>query len=300
MYLLTNDLLSVLILDPTEDTHLFGSRYCTGGYIWQIFHKKYGELLRGPHYPQKCPPVFDGQGAPEVFESPAPKADLQPVGSPVLVPGVGLVRKASPLIPFRALNNPEVISFCTWKVTSTQNSITMTTTQQQDSFECSISREITLDGSMVISSTSFMFTGTDYFSLSWFAHPFFPLNPDFRCCQFSIPVKLPQNDAFDLHEDNYELAIRPSFDYSRSSFTLLDIPPDKRFVINQFHPDTGNILVSADFPVSKMPIWTNRNTFSFEPYFQPVLRNSENVLWSMTYQFQAPVFHVKPGSDRFR
>jgi hypothetical protein len=64
-YLLTNDLLSVLILDPTEDTHLFGSRYCTGGYIWQIFHKKYGELLRGPHYPQKCPPVFDGQGAPE-------------------------------------------------------------------------------------------------------------------------------------------------------------------------------------------------------------------------------------------
>ncbi|MBN1601603.1 MAG: hypothetical protein JW915_08345 [Chitinispirillaceae bacterium] len=285
MYLLTNDLLSVSILDPATDMHLFGSRYCTGGYIWQIFHKKICELMRGPCYPQKEPPVFDGQGAPEVFESPAPDADLQPVGSPVLVPGVGLVKKASSLIPFHPRNNPEVINFCTWKVTSTPDSITMTTIQQQNAFKCSISREITLDGSTVISSTSFMFTGPDYFPLSWFAHPFFPLNPDFRCCRFFNPVKLPPNDAFTLNEENGELAIRPSFDYTKSSFTLLDIPPDNKFTINQFHPDTGNIFISTDFPVSKMPVWTNQNTFSFEPYFQPVLRNSEKVIWSMIYQF---------------
>lgn len=285
MHLLTNGVLSVSILDPGADRSLFGSRYCTGGYIWQIVHKQFGELMSGPYFPQKNPPTFDGQGAPEVFESTVPDADLKPVGAPVLIPGVGLVKKTSPLIPFHSRNNPDVISFCTWDISTGPNTVTMTTTQLQDSFQCSISREITLKDSTVISRTSFGFTGPDFFSLSWFAHPFFPLNPDFRCCRFSFHVKPIISDAFAIDEETQELLIRSSFDYSKSSYTLLDIPEEKSIIINQFHPVTGTIIVSTDFPVSKIPVWTNKNTFSFEPYFQTMLRSAETVSWSMIYQF---------------
>lgn len=278
-------MLTVQILDPIKDQHLLGSRYCTGGYIWQVIHKKFGALLSGPFYPQPVPPVFDGQGLPEVFESAAPDADLKDTGSSVLVPGVGLVKKSTPIVPFHARNNPDVLHFCSWETSLTPNSITMKTKQELDQFQCFVTREITLADLEVTSKTSFKFSGSPSFNLSWFAHPFFPLNSDFRCCRFSVSAGHFSNDAFSLDENSGILKIQPSFDYSKSSFTLLNIPAGKRISIDQFHPSIDKITVSADFPVSKMPVWTNKNTFSFEPYFQTCIEENQEQTWIMRYQF---------------
>jgi hypothetical protein len=285
MHLLKNNTLTVAILDPKTDQSLLGSRYCTGGYIWQVFHKSHGALLSGPFYPQTIPPTFDGQGFPEVFETAAPDADLKAVGSSILVPGVGLVKKSSPIIPFHARNNPEVISFCRWETEILPNSIIMSTAQELDQFQCFITREITLIDLELTSKTSLIFSGSRSYNLSWFTHPFFPLNSDFKCCHFSVPAGHLSNDAFFLDEKSGILQIQPSFDYSKSSYTILDIPSGSTISIDQFHPSVGIITVSTDFPVSKMPVWTNKNTFSFEPYFQTTIEENKLITWMIRYHF---------------
>jgi hypothetical protein len=285
MLYLKNNTLTVEVLDPIKDQHLLGSRYCTGGYIWQVIHKEFGALLSGPFYPQPVPPTFDGQGFPEVFESAAPDADHKDVGASVLVPGVGIVKKSSPIVPFHSRNNPDVIRFCSWETSISPNSIVMKTMQTLDNFQCLIKREITLIDLEIISRTSFICSGTPSFNLSWFAHPFFPLNADFRCCRFSIPAGHLSNDAFFLDENSGILKIQPSFDYSKSSFTLLDIPSGNIITIDQFHPSIAKVTVTANFPVSKMPVWTNKNTFSFEPYFQTCLKENLESTWMMRYHF---------------
>src|SRR3954454_18157206 len=66
MYTLTSESLEVSILDPLADQGRFGTRYCTGGYIFQITDRRHGALLSGPTYPDSFN-WFDGQGIPDAL-----------------------------------------------------------------------------------------------------------------------------------------------------------------------------------------------------------------------------------------
>src|SRR5262245_49107041 len=88
MYTLTNESLEVSILDPLADQERFGTRYCTGGYIFQIEDRRHGALLSGPTYPDSFN-WFDGQGIPDAF-------NLSPLREPAtsdpaaLIIGIGV------------------------------------------------------------------------------------------------------------------------------------------------------------------------------------------------------------------
>src|SRR5580765_644185 len=104
MLSLSNDQVDVHILDPIADQALLGSRYCTGGYIYEVSDRQMGVITSGPGYPDEVlPPVFDGQGLPEAFpgflwsgaESKGSTPRSEP-GTKMLVIGVGLVTATPP------------------------------------------------------------------------------------------------------------------------------------------------------------------------------------------------------------
>jgi outer membrane immunogenic protein len=69
MLTLTVNSLAVELLNPadTGDRARLGTRYCWGGYIWQVHDQQAGPLLTGPEWPHPTPTPFNGQGLPESF-----------------------------------------------------------------------------------------------------------------------------------------------------------------------------------------------------------------------------------------
>eukprot|EP01045_Picozoa_sp_COSAG04_P007945 COSAG04_NODE_431_length_14522_cov_23.420717_1_plen_169_part_10 len=88
---LNNSSLTVELVDPRQDAHLLGARYCHGGYIFQVTDIDHGELLGTPARPYN---VFDGQGIPDAFNlSPLREAGESTTPSDsttALIIGVGL------------------------------------------------------------------------------------------------------------------------------------------------------------------------------------------------------------------
>src|SRR5215467_14433079 len=105
MYMLTNDELQVSILDPVADQARFGTRYCTGGYIFQITDANRGPLLAGPTYPASFN-WFDGQGIPDAFNL-HPLCEPTAANTMALIIGVGACE----------LQQKQVMEFCRWETT---------------------------------------------------------------------------------------------------------------------------------------------------------------------------------------
>ena len=117
MFTLENETLEVSILDPVADQDRFGTRYCTGGYIFQITDSRYGALLSGPTYPDEFD-WFNGQGIPDAFNlMPLTEpGDSSPLG---LIVGIGMCD----------LKAGTVTEFCSWELRREETSITMSTLQ---------------------------------------------------------------------------------------------------------------------------------------------------------------------------
>lgn len=284
MYTLENGALTVSILDPVADQVRLGSRYCVGGYIYQVTDAKQGELLTGPQYPAPYPDTFDGQGAPDMFFTPL-GAEATPVGGEVSVIGVGNVRRTSPIEPFSVRHNPEVATFLPWSVEIGNDTITMQTTAAVHDWAYRLTRQVTLTDRTVHSDTTILSTGNAILPVRWFAHPFFPLTPDRVYCRFSIPVGMPENEGYFLNEDGY-ICQKPTHDWPRGFYQALSYEkPASGITIHQQHPTVGEVITTTDFAPDFLPVWSNANTFSFEPYFDTKLSQGESAAWRISYQF---------------
>src|SRR5215213_10720323 len=132
MYTLTSASLEVAILDPVTDQERFGTRYCTGGYIFQIVDRHHGALLAGPTYPDSFN-WFDGQGIPDAFNLSPLREPTAPDASALII-GVGVCD----------LQANQVAEFCRWEVQQQPTALTMRTAQSFQSFALDLERTVAL------------------------------------------------------------------------------------------------------------------------------------------------------------
>ena len=294
--------LSAYLLDPREDLAFTGSRYCVGGYIWQVCGAGGQPLLAGPRYPSPAPPVFDGQGAPEAFETPLGGAD-GPVGGDVCVTGVGIVEKSSAVEPFHPRNNPRVKAPCPWEVERWGDRAVMSTSQGFGERSITLRREVRAVDNRVESVNTIKNTGAAAVSLRWFAHPFFPLNGKLTdenenltivkvkysniltCGKTVPPVTLPESAGYEIDTDGM-IRMKPGYPWEKGLFQELGVPsPPQKLAFEIPHPVVGSVRVQTDYEVIRCALWANANTFSFEPFVSRVVNPGEEFLWSVSYDF---------------
>jgi len=283
MFHLRNQHLTVSILDPIKDQDRLGPRFCTGGYIYQVEDSTHGALFSGPEFPSKRPMVTNGQGLPEVFQF-ILYEDEREVEEEKLIIGVGIVDKRDPQLPYHLFTNSQTKKFCEWQISQDENFIRMETMQAYKQWAFQLTREVRLEGRTISSSTRIKNIGAGAAPFRWFAHPFFPLNPDWRCCRFLMPMQLPDNPAYSINAAQI-LEMKSSYNWQEGYFQLLENCQNEKFSAIQFHPQLQRIYVSGDFPLLKVAIWANERTFSFEPFYEDAVLAGEEKQWAIFYHF---------------
>jgi len=283
MLYLTNHLLKISILHPEKDLQYLGSRYCRGGYIWQLDSVEYGPLFSGPQYPDAYPPVFDGQGIPDVFET-ALGYSIAKVGENVHVIGVGDVLRSSETTPFHVRWNPVVVAPCQWHIVQNSDFTEMSTRAEFKGYSYYLTKKVILGNSGCTVMTNLHNTGTLPIPVRWFVHPFFPLNKGDVSCQLSLPLTIPDNPGF-VCTDTTHISIAQTMDWKNGFYRTMSVPWGKPVSIIVKHPVVESITMKTSYGLSWLPVWANRNTFSIEPFFSKFLISQESVGWNVTFTF---------------
>ncbi len=268
-----NDQLEVAVLDPVADQQRFGTRYSTGGYIFQIEDTQLGPLLSGPTYPDSFN-VFDGQGMPDAFNL-SPLRERDNADDKALIIGIGLCD----------LEADEVDEFCTWHIEQTDVAIRMRTEQTLGNFSLVLEREITLYGRTVRSAIRLANVGRQPIPLRWFPHPFFPqLTDGDELCRFNFPVRFPANDGFAMADSGF-IARKNWPGWSPGYYQALDHEAATPLVIFQKHPKLGLVAATCSYIPTFFPIWGNANTFSWEPFLERSIAGGQELNWFIDYEF---------------
>jgi hypothetical protein len=282
MFILKNNEIELQIINPQKDRKLLGSRYCTGGYIFQVKDFKKGNLFSGPQYPSPDFDVFNGQGAPEVFVS-ALNEQCE-VGKDVFVIGVGTVTRTSPIDPFHVRDNPLVKEPCSWEIEEEPDSIKMTSKCVFNQWNFVITKVITLNYRTVFSQTKIINNCKENIPILWFAHPFFPIPENRVACKFSPQIKLAENEGYFINNEG-AIELRNEYNWKKGLYQKIAYNSEKKLLVVQNHPLVGKISVTGDFIPESIAIWANDITFSFEPFYKVNLAHGEKRTWSISYCF---------------
>lgn len=281
MFYLRNRYLTVTVLDPVADRDRLGPRFCTGGYIYQVEDAKHGPLFSGPEFPTERPAVVNGQGLPEVFQFTL-FDDEREVDDEKLIIGVGIVDKRDSHLPYHLFTNSQTKEFCAWQVEQSEYLIRMKTAQAYKKWALQLTKEVELFERKLTSYTRLRNTGAAPIPFRWFAHPFFPLNPSWECCDFLMPVNLPENPAYFLNSEGL-VEMNRHYDWQEGYFQLLEGCQGEKLSAIQLHPQLEQIDVMGDFPLLKVAIWANNRTFSFEPFYEDLVPATQEKVWSLSY-----------------
>jgi hypothetical protein len=271
MFDLRNDHLHVSLLDPLADRERFGTRYCTGGYIFQISDHTAGDLLSGPTYPESFN-VYDGQGIPDSFN----RAPLRDIDDPfrALVIGVGQCD----------LKSDQVMEFCDWTVEANGSSIAFRTSQELASYALNLTRTVSLKDRTVRSETRIDNVGAVGFQISWFPHPFFPQPDGDELCRLNIRVGVRDNDGYAMRSNGF--ISRRDWPWDTDHYLALDHDAFEPLEIIQRHSALENTIRGRfSYAPRFFPIWGNLNTFSWEPYFENSIAPGQTMEWWMSYEF---------------
>ena len=281
MLYLSNNKLRIGILDPEMDEQRLGSRYCRGCYIWQVESVAFGPLFSGPAYPESHPPVFDGQGIPDVFES-ALGSEVARVGEPVHVIGVGDVLRSSAITPFHVRWNPTVVASCQWAIGQKSDMVEMSTEAAFRGYGYHLTKRITLDESGWTIRINIANTGSVPIPVRWFLHPFFPLNNRGISCSLSLPLTIPDNPGFRC-DGEHHITMIPAFDWKNGCYRTISVPWNQPVSVTVEHPAVKSITFKTSYGLSWLPIWANANTFSIEPFFTRFLIPGESGEWMVVF-----------------
>jgi hypothetical protein len=275
MYSLTNDQLTVEVLDPVADQPRMGARYCTGGYIFQIHDHALGPLLSGPTYPNSFN-TFDGQGIPDAFNL-GPLRAIE-ASTEALIIGVGVCE----LNPNYMEN--EAKTFCEWEIAPSEASLCMTTTQTHDAWSLVLTRTVQLIGRTVRSETQLRNSGIAPIPVRWFPHPFYPQTETDDLIKINAPMSMSENGSFALQSSGF--IARKNWPWvDGRNYMPLNHKAAAPLVVQQRHPRLGLVAATCSYVPSFFPIWGNPNTFSWEPFLERMVAHGQELSWWIDYDF---------------
>lgn len=267
--------------DPTNRTRL-GTRYCWGGYVWQVHDPIAGPLLTGPEWPEEQPLPFNGQGLPESFRH-AEFGSGRPL---ILEDRRGFIIGIGEVAP-DTTGELVVTQPCTWTITAAPDALEFCTAQAGNGHAVQLSRRVALTGRALTSSTRLTNTGERPLPLHWFAHPFFALTDRLLTCDLPATWGMAENVGYALDDSN-RLSFKRRFENKDDGhFEKLRIGGPLHCVLS--HPRLTGLVFSTDFVPDMCPVWGNNNTWSIEPYIQSELAPGATRTWMLTYEFGRPL-----------
>ena len=278
MLQLANAELRVDFVDPENDRRLLGTRYCTGGYIWQVTDPEAGPLLTGPQWPNPTPSPFDGQGLPESFRHRTRD------GRPLTWHGPHGVSLGIGELTSEPNGEVTLVRPCEWLVSRAEDRLTFETRQSVAGFAYALVRSVTLSNRILMSQTRLTNEGDAPLLLEWFAHPFFALTNGFPTAEVPTGTAMRENSGFSLAGTS--LTQKRRFEHHNDGhMDFLQLPPSGGSTFRLSHPALTGIRFSTSFAPSECVIWGNDVTFSIEPYQTLVLQPDETRDWTLRYDF---------------
>ena len=174
------------------------------------------------------------------------------------------------------------MEYCKWDVKDDRDTLRFETSQSFLGWSFHVTRELRLMHRTLRSWTHIKSTGSDLVPIYWFPHPFFPHYESGETCKFNIDVQLPDSPGFELMPNGFISQKNRPWD-RRGHFLELNFEKGKTLEALQRHPKLGLVAVTFSYAPAYFPIWGNRNTFSFEPYYKNDLAAGDEAEWTVTY-----------------